>query len=51
MSTQKAIITEAVNALGEKVNLRLCSEPNKDAEKIYEQLKYRKMPFRKIKIE
>ena len=51
MSTQKAITTEAVNALGEKVNLRLCSEPNKDAEKIYEQLKYRKMPFRKIKIE
>ena len=50
MSTQKAITTEGVNALGEKVSLRLCSEPSKAAEDIYERLKYRKMPFRKIQI-
>ena len=50
MSTQKAITTEGVNALGEKVSLRLCSEPNKAAEDIYERLRYRKMPFRKIQI-
>ena len=47
MSTQKAITTEAVNALGEKVKLRLCSNPTKAAEDIYERLKYKKMPFRR----
>ena len=51
MSTQKAITTEAVNALGEKVQLRLCSKPTKAADDIYERLKYKKMPFRrKIKV-
>ena len=47
MSTQKAITTEAVNALGEKVQLRLCSNPTKVADDIYERLKYKKMPFRR----
>ncbi len=47
MSTQKAITTEAVNALGEKVKLRLCSNPTKAAEDIYERLQYKKMPFRR----
>ena len=51
MSTQKAGTTEALNALGEKVQMRLCSEPNKSANDIYERLKYKKMPFRKIKIQ
>ena len=51
MSTQKAITTEATNALGEKVHLRQCSEPTKAASDIYERLKYKKMPFRKIKID
>ena len=51
MSTQKAVTTEATNALGEKVHMRLCSEPNKSADDIYERLKYKKMPFRKIRIE
>jgi hypothetical protein len=37
--------------LGEKVHMRLCSEPNKSADDIYERLKYKKMPFRKIRIE
>ncbi|MBO4820652.1 MAG: hypothetical protein J5548_04210 [Prevotella sp.] len=50
MSTQKAITTEAANALGEKVSMRICSNPNKKAEYIYDILKYKKMPFKKIKI-
>lgn len=50
-SRKKAITTEATNVLGEKVHMRLCSEPNKSADDIYERLKYKKMPFRKIKIE
>ncbi|MCI7256781.1 MAG: transposase, partial [Prevotella sp.] len=50
LSTQKAITTEATNVLGKKVPMRLCSEPNKSADDIYERLKYKKMPFRKIKI-
>ena len=48
---QKAVTTEATNALGEKVHMRLCSKPNKSADDIYERLKYKKMPFRKIRIE
>ena len=50
MSTQKAITTEATNALGEKVRLRLCSNPTKAADDIYERLKYKKMPFRRKKV-
>ena len=46
-----AVTTEATNALGEKVHMRLCSEPNKSADDIYERLKYKKMPFRKFRIE
>ena len=45
-----AYTTESTNALGAKVQMRLCSAPNKSADEIYEQLKYKKMPFRKIKI-
>ncbi len=51
MSTQKAITTEATNALGEKIHLRQCSEPTKAANDIYERLHYKKMPFRKIRID
>ena len=40
MSTQKAITTEETNALGEKVNMRICNYPNKKAEYIYDILKY-----------
>ena len=51
MSTQKAVTTEAFNALGEKVKVRLCSTPKKEAVDIYEMLGYKKMPFwRKIKV-
>ena len=51
MKTQKAVTTEATNALGEKVHLRMCSEPGKAADNIYELLNYKKMPFRRIRIE
>lgn len=50
MSTQKAVTTEATNALGEKVQMRLCSEPTKVAGDIYDKLKYKKMPFWKIRL-
>ena len=51
MQTQKAVTTEAVNALGEKVKIRMCSTPNKEARDIYEMLGYKKMPFwRKLKV-
>ncbi|MDL2296459.1 hypothetical protein LJC37_00710 [Bacteroidales bacterium OttesenSCG-928-E04] len=33
MSTQKLVTTEAVNALGDKVTLRQCSKPTKQAER------------------
>ncbi|MGL5919288.1 MAG: hypothetical protein ACRCZQ_02135, partial [Bacteroidales bacterium] len=38
------------NALGEKIETRICSEPTKDAAQIYKALKYKDRPFRKIKI-
>ncbi|MBO4659553.1 MAG: IS1634 family transposase [Prevotella sp.] len=50
MSTQKAVTSEAVNALGEKVEMRICSTPTEQAAEIYSMLKYKQMPFRKIKI-
>ena len=50
MSTQKAITTEARNALGEKILLRQCSEPSKEALEIYKKLKYKTMPFRKYRL-
>ena len=49
-STQKVVTTEAVNALGEKVRMRLCTVPTKEASYIYEHLKYKKAPFRKIQL-
>lgn len=50
MSTQKLVTTEAVNALGDKVELRQCSKPTKPAEKIYTALGLKQAPFKKIKI-
>ena len=49
MSTQKAVTTEGINALGEKIETRICSEPIKDVAKIYKALKYKETPFRKTK--
>ena len=50
MSTQKAVTTEAVNALGKKVRMRICSKPKKEVEDIYDRIKYKKMPYRKFQI-
>jgi transposase len=50
MSPQKIVTTEAVNALGEKMKYRICSEPGKDAAEIYKILHYKDRPFRKKKI-
>lgn len=50
MSTQKAVTTEATNMLGEKMTLRICSDPPPNARKIYQALNYKTHPFRKIKI-
>lgn len=50
LSTQKVVTTEAVNALGEKVRMRLCTVPTKEASYIYEHLKYKKTPFRKVQL-
>lgn len=50
MSTQKLITTEAVNALGQKVQLRQCSKPSKQAQEIYKALQLKEAPFKKIKI-
>lgn len=50
MSTQKVVTTTAVNALGEKVKMRMCSEPTKSVQEIYDKLKYKNKPFTKIKV-
>jgi len=50
MSTQKIVTTEAVNAVGEKIKMRICSEPTKIAKEIYDKLKYKYKPFGKMKI-
>ena len=50
MNTQKLVTTEAINALGEKVIFRQCSQPTTKAKEIYEKLKFKEAPFKKIKI-
>ena len=50
MQTQKSITSEAINALGEKVKMRICSTPTEQAADIYLMLKYKTTPFRRIKI-
>ena len=50
MSKQKLVTTEGVNPLGEKVEMRQCSKPSKQATEIYQKLGLREAPFRKIKI-
>ncbi len=51
LSTQKAITTEADNALGERVKLRLCSNPTDSAAELYRALGYTPMPFRRYHIQ
>lgn len=50
MNTQKAVTTTAVNKLGEKVEFRMCTKPTEKANDIYKRLKYKTMPFKKMKI-
>ena len=50
LSTQKAITTQAVNALGEIVWMRLCSDPTDSAAETYRQLGYRSQPFKRYNI-
>lgn len=45
ISTQKAVTTEATNALGEKMHMKICSEPILTVKNIYERLKYKKIRF------
>lgn len=47
LSTQKAITTEAENALGERVELRICSEPTDAASELYRLLRYHTIPFKR----
>ena len=47
LSTQKAITTERRNALGERLILRLCSEPIDQAAEIYRRLRYTSIPFQR----
>lgn len=46
-STQKAITTEAINAIGETVEIRLCSDPIDSVLELYKYLGYDSMPFKK----
>ncbi len=50
LSTQKAITTEAENALGECVQIRLCSDPTDAASELYRALKYNPKPFNRYTI-
>lgn len=50
LSTQKAITTEAGNALGEAVEIRLCSDPTDKAAEIYQALGYNPTPFKRYTV-
>lgn len=50
LTTQKAITTEATNALGEIIEMRLCSDPTDSAAEIYRQLGYKSHPFKRYTI-
>lgn len=50
LSTQKAITTQGTNALGEIIEMRLCSDPTDSAAEIYRCLNYKSKPFRKYTI-
>ena len=50
MSTQKLVRSTAANALGEIVEMDICTEPTVEAAAIYDKLGFRHCPFRKMKI-
>ena len=50
MSTQKLVRSKASNALGEIVEMEICTQPTQAAAAIYDKLGFRHYPFRKMKI-
>jgi len=50
MSTQKLVTTKGINALGDPIELRQCSRPSAQAQKIFQLLDMKPAPFKKIKI-
>ena len=50
MRTQKLVTTEGRNPLGHILQMRQCGNPSKQAAAIYDKLKLKHAPFRKIKI-
>ena len=50
MPTQKLVTTNATNALEEAIVFRQCSCPSKSAKKIYDVLKFKHAPFKKIQL-
>ena len=50
MSTQKLVTTNTTNALGEAYVFRQCSRPSRSAREIYDVLKFKHAPFKKIQI-
>ena len=50
MSTQKLVRSNATNALGEIVEMDICTQPTQAAAAIYDKLGFRHYPFRKMKI-
>ncbi len=50
LSSQKIVTTTGINALGELIKFRVCSEPTKDVHEIYEQLEFKPKPFTKVKV-
>ena len=50
MSTQKLVRSKAANALGEIVEMDICTQPTQAAAAIYDKLGFRHYPFRKMKI-
>jgi transposase len=49
MNTQKCVTTSIVNIKGETISIRQCTEPTKEARKIYDLLKYKYAPFARKK--
>jgi hypothetical protein len=45
MNTQKCVTTSIVNIRNETISVRQCTEPTKEAKKIYDLLKYKYAPF------
>jgi hypothetical protein len=49
MNTQKCVTTSIVNIKRETISVRQCTEPTKEAKKIYDLLKYKYAPFTRKK--